>query len=63
MSMTMPQVNYVDRITINPAICHGKPIIRGMRWLCYYSSLWATAKGGQISRGPLANSLRVVGVS
>ncbi|MEQ9426612.1 MAG: DUF433 domain-containing protein [Cyclobacteriaceae bacterium] len=22
----------VNRITINPAICHGKPIIRGMRW-------------------------------
>jgi uncharacterized protein (DUF433 family) len=20
------------RITIDPAICHGKPIIRGMRW-------------------------------
>ncbi|MGB3587092.1 MAG: DUF433 domain-containing protein [Tunicatimonas sp.] len=22
----------VDRITIEPEICHGKPIIRGMRW-------------------------------
>lgn len=22
----------VNRITIDPAICHGKPIIRGMRW-------------------------------
>ncbi len=21
-----------NRISINPAICHGKPIIRGMRW-------------------------------
>ena len=21
-----------NRIEINPAICHGKPIIRGMRW-------------------------------
>ncbi len=20
------------RISINPAICHGKPIVRGMRW-------------------------------
>ncbi|MEM6398097.1 MAG: DUF433 domain-containing protein [Bacteroidota bacterium] len=24
--------NYLDRITINPEICHGKPCIRGMRW-------------------------------
>ena len=24
--------NYLSRITINPAICHGKPCIRGMRW-------------------------------
>lgn len=23
---------YLDRITINPEICHGKPCIRGMRW-------------------------------
>jgi uncharacterized protein (DUF433 family) len=22
----------VNRITIDPAICHGKPTIRGMRW-------------------------------
>ncbi len=22
----------VNRITINPEICHGKPIVRGMRW-------------------------------
>jgi len=22
----------MDRITINPSICHGKPCIRGMRW-------------------------------
>jgi uncharacterized protein (DUF433 family) len=21
-----------NRITINPAICHGKPVVRGMRW-------------------------------
>ena len=26
----MNSSNY--RIQINPAICHGKPIIRGMRW-------------------------------
>jgi len=25
-------MNYLDRITINPEICHGKPCIRGMRW-------------------------------
>lgn len=25
-------MNYLDRITINPNICHGKPCIRGMRW-------------------------------
>ena len=23
---------YTSRITIAPAICHGKPCIRGMRW-------------------------------
>jgi uncharacterized protein (DUF433 family) len=22
----------ISRITINPNVCHGKPIIRGMRW-------------------------------
>ena len=22
----------LERITINPSICHGKPCIRGMRW-------------------------------
>ncbi len=22
----------VDRITIEPEVCHGKPIVRGMRW-------------------------------
>ena len=25
-------MNYLERITINPDICHGKPCIRGMRW-------------------------------
>ena len=25
-------MTYIDRITINPDICHGKPCIRGMRW-------------------------------
>jgi len=25
-------MSYLDRITINPDICHGKPCIRGMRW-------------------------------
>lgn len=25
-------MNYLDRITINAEICHGKPCIRGMRW-------------------------------
>lgn len=24
--------NYLERITINPEICHGKPCIRNMRW-------------------------------
>ena len=23
---------YLNRISMNPDICHGKPIIRGMRW-------------------------------
>ncbi len=25
-------MNYLDRITINPELCHGKPCIRNMRW-------------------------------
>ena len=25
-------MNYLERITIDPEICHGKPCIRGMRW-------------------------------
>jgi uncharacterized protein (DUF433 family) len=25
-------MSYLDRITTNPEICHGKPCIRGMRW-------------------------------
>jgi len=25
-------MNYLERITTNPEICHGKPCIRGMRW-------------------------------
>ena len=25
-------MNLLNRITINPEICHGKPCIRGMRW-------------------------------
>lgn len=25
-------MEYLERITINPSICHGKPCIRGMRW-------------------------------
>jgi len=32
MSLAAPVLNEMDRITINPAVCHGKPIIRGMRW-------------------------------
>ena len=24
--------NYLNRITIDPSICHGKPCIRNMRW-------------------------------
>ena len=24
--------SYLDRITIDPEICHGKPCIRNMRW-------------------------------
>ncbi|MEZ4827791.1 MAG: DUF433 domain-containing protein [Bacteroidia bacterium] len=23
---------YLNRITVNPEVCHGKPCIRGMRW-------------------------------
>lgn len=25
-------MNHVERITINQAVCHGKPCVRGMRW-------------------------------
>lgn len=25
-------MNFLDRITIDPTVCHGKPCIRGMRW-------------------------------
>ena len=25
-------MNYLERISIDPKICHGKPCIRGMRW-------------------------------
>jgi len=25
-------MNLLERITIDPLICHGKPCIRGMRW-------------------------------
>lgn len=25
-------MKYLERITIDPEICHGKPCIRGMRW-------------------------------
>ena len=25
-------VNHLSRITLDPAICHGRPCIRGMRW-------------------------------
>lgn len=25
-------MSYLDRITTNPEICHGKPCIGGMRW-------------------------------
>ncbi|MCF2488513.1 DUF433 domain-containing protein [Dyadobacter sp. CY347] len=25
-------MQYLERITIDPAICHGKPCVRGMRW-------------------------------
>jgi uncharacterized protein (DUF433 family) len=25
-------MEFLNRITINPNICHGKPCIRGMRW-------------------------------
>lgn len=25
-------MNFLERITINSEICHGKPCVRGMRW-------------------------------
>jgi uncharacterized protein (DUF433 family) len=29
---TTPTANLLDRITIDPSICHGKPILRGLRY-------------------------------
>jgi uncharacterized protein (DUF433 family) len=29
--MTSSQVSRLDRITVDPAIAHGKPVVRGMR--------------------------------
>jgi len=26
------KIDYKERITLNPEICHGKPCIRNMRW-------------------------------
>ena len=28
----MGEKEALNRITINPEMCHGKPVIRGMRW-------------------------------
>ena len=28
----MKYKNILDRITVNPEVCHGKPIIRGLRY-------------------------------
>ncbi|MFV0589754.1 MAG: DUF433 domain-containing protein [Draconibacterium sp.] len=25
-------MSYLERITLDPSVCHGKPCIRGMRW-------------------------------
>ncbi|MDP5170357.1 MAG: DUF433 domain-containing protein [Bacteroidia bacterium] len=30
--MKTNRTTYLDRITIDPEICHGKPCVRGMRW-------------------------------
>jgi uncharacterized protein (DUF433 family) len=30
--MKNTELKYINRITVNPEICHGKPCIRGMRW-------------------------------
>ena len=27
------ETNHIDRITINPEICHGKPTVRGTRYM------------------------------
>ncbi len=29
---TVPMPDLLDRITVDPAICHGKPTIRGLRY-------------------------------
>jgi uncharacterized protein (DUF433 family) len=30
--ITIHDMQYLERITIDPAVCHGKPCVRGMRW-------------------------------
>lgn len=30
--MKNTESKYLNRITVNPEVCHGKPCIRGMRW-------------------------------
>ncbi|GAB3700842.1 DUF433 domain-containing protein [Spirosoma flavus] len=32
MLIALEAMTLLNRITIDPAICHGKPCIRGMRW-------------------------------
>jgi uncharacterized protein (DUF433 family) len=32
LTKTNIEMNYLNRITINPDVCFGKPCIRGMRW-------------------------------
>lgn len=32
INLAVAMKNQLERITINPEICHGKPCVRGMRW-------------------------------
>ena len=32
LQMLVKKMNRLHRITIDPAICHGKPVIRGLRY-------------------------------
>ena len=51
--MEMRQMNWQDRITVNPAVCHGKACIRGTRVMVsvVLDNLAAGESADEIMRG------------